>query len=999
MHIGRGARCKCGQVFEVSEVRETVEQHHASAEPPVTSAGTAVPSSAQPPSPRQERRRALNLGQWSIGGITLLGVAAILAFPAHTNRSITEFEVMRNTSFAFSPPHSPWSVGTYTIDWPRVTVELLLAGAAGFLAFALAGLVGRSRSRAAWPLAGVSAATFVGAAVVGVYAYKAADGRVACLSNLKGLALACRTYAEEHEGMLPATLETLVSGPDSSHYRVNPQMLRCPLARNRSTPSYELAASGRLADLSANAVLIREREPRHGGQAFAAYANTHVGVLTESVTASSAGTSKSSGATVTPSNSAAPGQSPSAIQSDRAHKSPAGTNGSVAPKAPRPADPRDESDDRVSFSPCKTMSVLRLADGKNVLGLPQSKAQPAAPGNEFCVVECRLDVSRWPKESIFFCEGKEGVRIDSTAIVLETADGNRINAQYGAGAHTIDGDEWRFHGPLASVALTLDRNAKVGDKPAEILCIHLARWVSGDRAKGVISVAIVGLIDPDLKSIPLAFAFEVPRGTVPGKVHLDPNATRVSATASQMPSPGKTSSKPADTAEPAQHKPNQRNASGKVSLPTDFAFLSLCSATRKVDLVGLIKDGELEQDAEGKEVRLYSSSPPDDVVQGLRGHGLEITIETKPGENRRFSLFWTPQAFSCYREGRLLGIWEPADQRFRTATSGEAENYIGKRYFFEIADQSPVGFIGPPMCAREHPRGSIRVHSYLGLSGEGVDEIEPKAGMTFLLITCGVSREQTVNVRRYEAVSQKGDRYTPLAVSYEGYVQFLATSYLHDEVRVSLGQDSRFWLEGGRVSRLMFGSSRGITFLYEVHQGFSLRELRCSNGVVRVRNHTQLGIATPPPVPDNNKEDQVRRTTTLPTTLGQMQSTELRTQVALKGPLGGAITLRPTRSGTLLLVHFAAEQANIGPFNASDYTVRDAGGRTYPVRAVSTDGGRSFTGITSFGSMRSTKGNARAVLLFDAPASATDILYRGMRYRLPQIEAGAGTAGERQDDR
>jgi len=122
------------------------------------------------------------------------------------------------------------------------------------------------------------------------------------------------------------------------------------------------------------------------------------------------------------------------------------------------------------------------------------------------------------------------------------------------------------------------------------------------------------------------------------------------------------------------------------ALPRDFKFRALTEARgpidvgpeafferRKVDSPAARGKFSVEVEimAEGKEVCLSSGR---DAVRGLFGHGLRIEQRNEGNsiESLVLHLIWRPESFTCYRDKRLLGVWDVSAKRLRPPKSGEA---------------------------------------------------------------------------------------------------------------------------------------------------------------------------------------------------------------------------------------------------------------------------------------------------------------------------------------
>lgn len=115
------------------------------------------------------------------------------------------------------------------------------------------------------------------------------------------------------------------------------------------------------------------------------------------------------------------------------------------------------------------------------------------------------------------------------------------------------------------------------------------------------------------------------------------------------------------------------DAGTESALPRDFAFLGLTEVDKEIDIQTALK-GEVTMTirANGDESLLSSGR---DGVCGLRGKGLAIEQRNEGNVLNgtfRLHLFWRPEPFACYRDGKLLGIWDQSGKRLRAATGDEA---------------------------------------------------------------------------------------------------------------------------------------------------------------------------------------------------------------------------------------------------------------------------------------------------------------------------------------
>jgi hypothetical protein len=103
-----------------------------------------------------------------------------------------------------------------------------------------------------------------------------------CTDNLREMWLACRLFAEDHDGQLPVSLDELKGYVAPSQERpAGP--FSCPINTDPSRPSYEIRIVGKLSDVEHpdRTVLIRETDVRHGRGRRAIYANGDVITLAE----------------------------------------------------------------------------------------------------------------------------------------------------------------------------------------------------------------------------------------------------------------------------------------------------------------------------------------------------------------------------------------------------------------------------------------------------------------------------------------------------------------------------------------------------------------------------------------------------------------------------------------------------------------------------------------------------------------------------------------------
>lgn len=73
-----------------------------------------------------------------------------------------------------------------------------------------------------------------------------------------------------------------------------------------------------------------------------------------------------------------------------------------------------------------------------------------------------------------------------------------------------------------------------------------------------------------------------------------------------------------------------------------------------------------------------------DAVTGLNGNGLLIKEAKVKGFDYYYHHIWTPEPIACYRDGKLLGIWEPSEKKLRSPkTQAEAPPYLPHSYWIK----------------------------------------------------------------------------------------------------------------------------------------------------------------------------------------------------------------------------------------------------------------------------------------------------------------------------
>lgn len=105
--------------------------------------------------------------------------------------------------------------------------------------------------------------------------------RSECLGNVGCLTQFVRVYAEHH-GVLPRTFDDLQStaGGESCLMPME-DMLRCPLAKDQSAPSYELLHGGEKLESGRPVIVIRERVPHRDGYRTVGYSDGSVKRVTD----------------------------------------------------------------------------------------------------------------------------------------------------------------------------------------------------------------------------------------------------------------------------------------------------------------------------------------------------------------------------------------------------------------------------------------------------------------------------------------------------------------------------------------------------------------------------------------------------------------------------------------------------------------------------------------------------------------------------------------------
>ena len=114
-----------------------------------------------------------------------------------------------------------------------------------------------------------------------------------------------------------------------------------------------------------------------------------------------------------------------------------------------------------------------------------------------------------------------------------------------------------------------------------------------------------------------------------------------------------------------------------VKLPHDFSLVALTMATHPIDLTKLNTNYKKTKELMSLDVRAGNEAfvcLGRDAATGLRGKGLRIKQKDYGKIGRpELRTIWTPELFACYRDGKLLGVWDPSTKCLRAAETGEAE--------------------------------------------------------------------------------------------------------------------------------------------------------------------------------------------------------------------------------------------------------------------------------------------------------------------------------------
>jgi prepilin-type processing-associated H-X9-DG protein len=151
------------------------------------------------------------------------------------------------------------------------------AGAMGGRGLALAGTALGYTGIALWLVIATAVAALL---LPGISQARAKAQQVACLNQVKQLALGCLMYGQDYDTYLPQNWDQvrpyMPSDPD-------PGPLRCPAAPPEEVCSYGLVAEGRLDEVQepSRIVMIRETVARHGGKRCVGYADGHCALVAD----------------------------------------------------------------------------------------------------------------------------------------------------------------------------------------------------------------------------------------------------------------------------------------------------------------------------------------------------------------------------------------------------------------------------------------------------------------------------------------------------------------------------------------------------------------------------------------------------------------------------------------------------------------------------------------------------------------------------------------------
>ena len=91
-----------------------------------------------------------------------------------------------------------------------------------------------------------------------------------CINNVKGIALACAMYAQEHDKNLPRTLD------DLKPYTKSTKLFFCPSVKDSTSNSYEFTGVTNRFQDDPDVIILREIEANHHGRRVVLYNDGHV---------------------------------------------------------------------------------------------------------------------------------------------------------------------------------------------------------------------------------------------------------------------------------------------------------------------------------------------------------------------------------------------------------------------------------------------------------------------------------------------------------------------------------------------------------------------------------------------------------------------------------------------------------------------------------------------------------------------------------------------------
>ncbi|MGD0650119.1 MAG: DUF4190 domain-containing protein [Verrucomicrobiia bacterium] len=92
-----------------------------------------------------------------------------------------------------------------------------------------------------------------------------------CINNVKLIGLACRMYADDHDGKLPRTLDDLMPYTNNTT-----KHSVCPSAKNQNHYSYAFTGLTNVWGVSSDTVILHEIEANHRGKRTLLYDDGHV---------------------------------------------------------------------------------------------------------------------------------------------------------------------------------------------------------------------------------------------------------------------------------------------------------------------------------------------------------------------------------------------------------------------------------------------------------------------------------------------------------------------------------------------------------------------------------------------------------------------------------------------------------------------------------------------------------------------------------------------------